>query len=146
MLQFYIWIYFRSKASIMQSCRLLWLHVLLLGFVAQRCAGVVSDRIGRRLPILACLLGNAGFLVYTAFAPDVYQLFLARGLAGLFAGTQSVCGAYVSDLTNKAERPRELAHLQSAISVGFIAGPGMGIGIGAHSFTHRLLAPTHHSL
>lgn len=51
-------------------------------------------------------------------------------MAGLFAGTQSVCSAYVADQTTKAERPTELAHLQTAVTVGFIAGPAIGIAIG----------------
>ncbi len=99
-------------------------------FVGSLVVGMVSDRFGRRVPILACLLGNSAFLVWTAFANNLPQLVIARGCAGLFAGTQSVCSAYVSDLTTEEERKRELAHLSTAITVGFIAGPAIGIAIG----------------
>lgn len=63
-------------------------------FLGSLGAGILSDKFGRRLPILICLLGNCIFLVYTGFAPSVWQLVAARGMAGLFAGTQSVCSAY----------------------------------------------------
>lgn len=73
----------------------------------------------------------AGFSVMWLLNSSFFcRLFIARGCAGLFAGTQGVCSAYVSDLTTRAERPRELAHLQGAVTVGFIAGPGIGIAIG----------------
>lgn len=99
-------------------------------FVGALFAGVASDKYGRRLPILVCLGGNAAFFVYTAFAPNVVHLIIARGLAGLFAGTQGVCSAYVMDLTPPEERSRELAHLSASISIGFLAGPAIGIAIG----------------
>ncbi len=99
-------------------------------FVGSLGVGMASDRFGRRVPILACLLGNSAFLVYTAFAPSLAQLIVARGCAGLFAGTQSVCSAYVADLTSEEYRRSELAHLSAAISIGFIAGPAVGIAIG----------------
>jgi MFS family permease len=63
-------------------------------FLGSLGAGIMSDKFGRRLPILICLLGNCLFLIYTGFAPSVAQLIMARGMAGLFAGTQSVCSAY----------------------------------------------------
>jgi DHA1 family tetracycline resistance protein-like MFS transporter len=99
-------------------------------FFGSLVVGMASDRFGRRWPILACLLGNSAFLVYTGFAPTLAQLIVARGCAGLFAGTQSVCSAYVADLTTEDRRRTELAHLSAAVSVGFVAGPAIGIAIG----------------
>lgn len=99
-------------------------------FFGAMAAGAASDKIGRRIPILSCLVGNSLCLVATAMAPSIWGLIAARGLAGLFAGTQSVCAAYVCDFTHDSERVRELSYLQTAVSVGFLAGPALGIAIG----------------
>ena len=99
-------------------------------FFASIFGGVLTDRVGRRIPILVGLAANSVFMVWTAFAPNLVQLTIARGLAGTFAGTQGVCVAYVMDLTSNDERTRELAHLASVSQIGFIAGPAIGIAIG----------------
>ncbi len=58
-------------------------------FLGSLGAGILSDRFGRRVPILSCLLGNCIFLVYTGFAPSMWQLVLARGMAGTQRNTVS---------------------------------------------------------
>jgi MFS family permease len=77
----------------------------------------MSDKFGRRLPILVCLFGNSLCLIWTGFAPTMWQLILARGMAGLFAGTQSVCSAY-----GKSRSDFVLAFLKTIISVGSYDG------------------------
>ena len=107
-------------------------------FLGSLGAGAASDRIGRRIPILTCLVGNSICLVFSALAPSIGWLVVARGLAGLFAGTQSVCAAYVCDLTRREERIREMSHLQAAVSVGSLAGPAIGVAIGWSLGTERI--------
>ncbi|KNC51028.1 MFS superfamily transporter [Thecamonas trahens ATCC 50062] len=88
--------------------------------------GVLSDRMGRK-PVLVCgLLGGAGLMVYTAFAPSVIHLLAARFLAGLSAGTGGVCGAYISDVTAKDVRSKYMGLLGAMVGLGLIAGPGLG--------------------
>jgi DHA1 family tetracycline resistance protein-like MFS transporter len=98
----------------------------LAQFVALPYWGRVSDRIGRRPVLLLTLSASVVCWVAIAFADSLILLFLARGLAGAFAGNAGVAQAYVADTTTPENRARGHGMMGAAFGLGFLLGPAIG--------------------
>ncbi len=85
--------------------------------------GRMSDVFGRRRIILICLLGEGLSYVIFAFARDLWVLYLARVLAGLFGASIATASAYISDITPKEKRSKGMALIGVAFGLGFVVGP-----------------------
>lgn len=103
----------------------------LLGLAAgQLFLGPLSDRIGRRLPLL---VGIGAFVVMSLLcvvAPSIEVLLLARlgqGLAGS-AGIV-VCRAVVRDLFSGADAARAFATLAAVVAIAPVIAPMLGGGL-----------------
>lgn len=85
--------------------------------------GSLSDRIGRKPILLACLFGTA--IAYAAFgwADSLLLLFLAVTLDGLTGNNLTTSHAYIADVTTSAERSRGLSLAGAAFGLGVMAGP-----------------------
>ncbi|HPD17924.1 MAG TPA: MFS transporter [Planctomycetota bacterium] len=88
--------------------------------------GMVADRVGRRPMVLRSMYGGVLVLLLMAIAQNVYQLLAFRLLQGALTGTIAALVALVA-----SEAPREragyaLGVMQSAVFVGFSAGPLIG--------------------
>ena len=88
--------------------------------------GLVADRYGRRPMVLRSMYGGVIVLLLMSLAQNVYQLLAFRLLQGMLTGTIAALVALVA-----AEAPREragyaLGAMQSAVFVGFSAGPLIG--------------------
>ncbi len=112
-------------------------HVALLSAVyaaAQFCAapalGYVSDRLGRRPVILACVFGQAAGYVIFGVGGALWILFLARAIAGVTGGSISTATAYIADLSTPEERPRNFTLVGMAWGVGLVIGPAVGAAAG----------------
>lgn len=91
--------------------------------------GRLSDRNGRRSVLLvSSALSVAAYATY-AFAPSYGFLVLSRALSGVAAGNLGVAFAYVSDVTKPEERAKTMGLLGAAFGIGFIIGPGLGVGL-----------------
>lgn len=90
--------------------------------------GQVSDRIGRKPVIILCLFGTAIGHAFFAFAVNLWGLFLARAVAGLFSGNISTAMAYVADVTSEKDRSKGMGLMGAAFGLGFIFGPALGAG------------------
>ena len=94
-------------------------------------AGVALDRWGRRLPILAGLLGTAAALLGYVFVRTPQQLIIARAVHGLTAAMLTP-GAFaiLGDLAAPDKRARIMGISGAIIAVAAVAGPSIAGIIG----------------
>lgn len=94
-------------------------------FISTPVIGRLSDKYGRRPMLLISIIGTAVSFFMMAFAPNVWFLFLARGLDGLTAGNIPVAFAVISDSTKPEERAKAFGLVGAALSFGFVFGPAI---------------------
>lgn len=88
--------------------------------------GALSDNIGRRPVLLISLAGAAINYVVIALAPQLWMLFLGRGLAGLTSANVSVATAYITDISPEDKRVHRFGLFNAMFGIGFIIGPVLG--------------------
>src|SRR5947207_7825606 len=89
--------------------------------------GAVSDRVGRRTPMLAGLLALAASTLLFAYARQLPALFAARLVQGAADATTWVVGfALVADLYAPEERGRVTGIILGGTSVAYMVGPSIG--------------------
>lgn len=88
--------------------------------------GRLSDRIGRRPVMLVTIAGTALALLALGLAESLAGIFAARLLAGVFGSNVSVATAYVTDVTDEADRTRWMGMIGASFAVGFTLGPPLG--------------------
>jgi multidrug resistance protein len=89
--------------------------------------GAVSDRIGRKAPMVLGLAALSASSVLFAFADRLPWLFLARLVQGAADAVTWVVGfALVADLHKPEERGRVMGLVMSGSNVGFLVGPTLG--------------------
>ena len=89
--------------------------------------GALSDRTGRKLPLVGGLLLLALSTVLFAFAPSLSWLFTARLLQGAADAVTWVVGfAVIADLYTAEERGRVMGLVMSGTTFGFMVGPALG--------------------
>jgi predicted MFS family arabinose efflux permease len=108
-----------------------WLGVLLASHAAMQFLfspawGRLSDRIGRRPVMLITIAGTAISLLLLGLAQSFAQVFLARLLSGIFGSNISVATAYLTDVTEEADRTRWMGMIGASFAVGFTLGPPIG--------------------
>lgn len=96
--------------------------------------GRLSDRFGRRPVLLLALAGSTVSLALTGLATTLPLLLLARGFAGLFAGSISTAQAYAADVTTPADRAKAMGMIGASIGVGFVFGPALGAFMAPYGF------------
>lgn len=112
-------------------------HVTLLSgiyaagqFCAAPALGYLSDRVGRRPVLLACVFGQAAGYVLFGVGGALWILFLARGIAGVTGGSISTATAYIADVSRPEERSRNFTLVGLAWGVGLVLGPAIGAAAG----------------
>lgn len=88
--------------------------------------GALSDNVGRRPVLLISLAGAAINYVVMAFVPQLWMLFLGRGLAGLTSANISVATAYITDISPEDKRVHRFGLFNAMFGIGFIIGPVLG--------------------
>ena len=88
--------------------------------------GRLSDHIGRRPVMLITIAGTALALLFLGLADSLPQIFLARLLSGIFGSNISVATAYLTDVTEEADRTRWMGMIGASFAVGFTLGPPIG--------------------
>jgi multidrug resistance protein len=90
-------------------------------------AGAISDRIGRRLPLVFGMALLAGSTLLFAYGDDLRWLFAARLLQGAAdAVAWGVGFALIADLYGAEERGRVMGLVMSGSNLGFMIGPSIG--------------------
>lgn len=108
-----------------------WLGLLLASHAAAQFAfapiwGKLSDRVGRRPVMLVTIAGTSVALAFLGFADSLGQILAARLLAGVFGSNISVATAYLTDVTDEADRTRWMGMIGASFAVGFTLGPPIG--------------------
>ena len=89
--------------------------------------GVLSDRVGRRLPMLWGLVGLGGATLLFAFADSYGELVAARLLQGIAGAITWTAGlAAVADVYPPDRRGKALGTALSATAAGGLVGPALG--------------------
>jgi len=89
--------------------------------------GAMSDRVGRRSPLVAGLIGLTIATLMFAFAETLPSLFVARLAQGAADAVTWVVGfALIADLYEPAERGRASGIVMSGASSAFVIGPSLG--------------------
>lgn len=94
--------------------------------------GSLADRKGRKLMLLRASLGMAIAILLQAFATNVWQLFLLRGVMGLTSGYIPNAMALVASQVPRERSGWALSTLSTAQISGIIGGPLMGGFIADH--------------
>lgn len=88
--------------------------------------GSLADRKGRKLMLLRASLGMATAILLQAYATNVWQLFLLRGLMGLTSGYIPNAMALVASQVPRERSGWAISTLSTAQISGVIGGPLMG--------------------
>jgi MFS transporter, DHA1 family, solute carrier family 18 (vesicular amine transporter), member 1/2 len=89
--------------------------------------GAISDRIGRKPPMVGGLLALAAASTLFAFADTLPWLFAARLVQGASDAVTWVVGfALIADLYGPAERGRVMGLVMSGTNLAFMGGPTIG--------------------
>jgi DHA1 family tetracycline resistance protein-like MFS transporter len=88
--------------------------------------GNLSDAYGRRPVLLLSVFGLAVDYLLTAFAPNMWWLFIGRTFAGLRGASYTTANAYLADITKPEERAKAFGLMGAAFGLGFIIGPAIG--------------------
>jgi DHA1 family tetracycline resistance protein-like MFS transporter len=109
-------------------------------FVAAPALGKISDRIGRRSVLLACVLGSAiGYFIF-GIGGALWVLFLSRLIDGVSGGNLSTAMAYIADVSKPEERAKNFSLIGMAYGFGFILGPALGGALGQISLNTPVYA------
>jgi DHA1 family multidrug resistance protein-like MFS transporter len=98
--------------------------------------GSISDSLGRKPILMTGAIGNALSLVMFGLSNQLWMLFVARALGGIFsAATMPTALAFIGDSTSKENRGGGMGVIGAAMGTGMVLGPGIGGWLGATSLS-----------
>lgn len=98
--------------------------------------GSISDSVGRKPILIVGAVGNALALLMFGLSTQLWMLFVARALAGIFsAATMPTALAFIGDSTTKENRGGGMGVIGAAMGTGMVLGPGIGGWLGADSLS-----------
>lgn len=98
--------------------------------------GSISDSVGRKPILMVGAVGNALSLVMFGLSNQLWMLFVARALGGIFAAaTMPTALAFIGDSTSKENRGGGMGVIGAAMGTGMVLGPGIGGWLGANSLS-----------
>jgi DHA1 family tetracycline resistance protein-like MFS transporter len=103
----------------------------LMLFLCAPLLGAISDRFGRRVVLIAAILGLGVHYLLIATATSLWIMLFARILGGITGASFSVANAYLADISPPEERAKSFGLVGAAFGLGFIFGPPLGGVLGA---------------
>jgi multidrug resistance protein len=100
-------------------------------FLSTPVLGALSDRVGRRPVLLACIFGSACCYFLFGLANTLALLVVSRIIDGLTGGNISTAQATIADLSRAEERSKVMGMIGAAFGLGFVLGPALG-GVLSH--------------
>ena len=88
--------------------------------------GLISDRYGRRIALLAGLLGTSVAAFLFGFSPNFVMAVISRFLWGFLNGNIGVSKTYMSEITDDTNNARGMALFAVVGGVGRTIGPMLG--------------------
>jgi len=98
----------------------------LMQFLCAPMLGAISDRFGRRVVLIAAIIGLGIHYLLIALAPSLIIMLIARLIGGITGASYSVANAYLADITPPENRARNFGLVGAAFGLGFICGPILG--------------------
>ncbi|MDT7865086.1 MAG: MFS transporter, partial [Thermoproteota archaeon] len=89
-------------------------------------SGKLSDKIGRKVNLLTCLLFSSIFVTLIPLVNDFFYLQLLIFLLGLILGFSGPFTAYIADLSTKETLTAALSVYRTFVDLGFFIGPFVG--------------------
>ncbi len=98
--------------------------------------GSLSDSVGRKPILIVGAVGNALALLMFGLSTQLWMLFVARALSGIFAAaTLPTALAFIGDSTTRENRGGGMGVIGAAMGTGMVLGPGIGGWLGANSLS-----------
>ena len=88
-------------------------------FVFSPIVGNLSDKYGRRPIILLSLFGFAVDYIFLALSLNIWWLFIGRIIAGVTGASITTASAYIADISNDENRPKNFGMIGAAFGLGF---------------------------
>lgn len=109
----------------------LTLTVYIIGMaLGQLGFGPISDRVGRRIPLLVSIIAFVAFTIGVAFSPNIGVMLILRFLQGVSASAGMVLGrAIVHDLATGEKAARALSTIMAAGLIVPALAPLLGAGV-----------------
>jgi DHA1 family tetracycline resistance protein-like MFS transporter len=98
----------------------------LMQFLCAPLMGAISDHFGRRVVLIAAIIGLGIHYFLIAIAPTLTFMLFARLLGGTTGASFTVANAYLADITAPEQRSRNFGLVGAAFGLGFICGPILG--------------------
>lgn len=89
-------------------------------------SGKLSDKIGRKINLLTCLLFSSVLVMLIPLANNFFFLQLLIFILGLFLGFSGPFAAYIADLSTKETLTAALSVYRTLVDLGFFLGPFIG--------------------
>jgi len=102
--------------------------------------GRLSDHMGRKPLLIVSQIGTLIGFIITAFAPNLWILFLARAIDGSTAGNLSLAQAYISDVTKPEDRAKSFGIIGIAFGLGFLIGPAISGFLSRYDYRDPIFA------
>ena len=99
----------------------------LCSFVSAPYLGRLSDRFGRKNLLFLSVLGSATGWIITAFAPNIWWVFIGRIIDGITAGNITIAQAVLSDISKDSkERAKYYGIFGMMFGMAMVVGPLLG--------------------
>jgi DHA1 family multidrug resistance protein-like MFS transporter len=87
--------------------------------------GGVSDRIGRKIPLIICLLMSAGVTIWIPFSTNMLELSICMAVYGLVIGLSGPLAAFVTDVSPEDKIEVSMGLYRMISDIGYIIGPSL---------------------